>query len=305
MRDGKAAAKDGSYAAGPSPRRIAFVTGVRAQCGKLPKPWKCSNAERPRKNCRRTSLLIRPEKRLRQRVERSALIRPHGRSLREAGAARSWLQPRNHRAARLYSDPVAENAVIGTITTGLFAKIPSEKLIPANAFTDEKCRIIYAAAPSLRHAGAIVTSRAVNEVLERSGASKRLNKLLDAYNLSPESWKLWDHEVDRSLACAATTLPVEDSLAHLKALYTNREDLLIGERLSDGTLSGEQAIAALAALRQSDAQRRTVHVHSEPDFLHGTTTRRTSSWQMATSRKGADASFAARPALARADSFCN
>ena len=186
----------------------------------------------------------------------SAPLKPEHHRARSAFCSRASRAgfKRNHRAARPYSDPVAENAVIGTITTGLFTKIPSEKLIPANAFTDEKCRIIYAAALSLRQAGAIVTSRAVNEVLERSGASKRLNKLLDAYNLSPESWKLWDHEVDRSLACAATTLPVEDSLAHLKALYTNREDLRIGERLSDGTLSGEQAIAALAALRQSDGR---------------------------------------------------
>lgn len=167
-------------------------------------------------------------------------------------APASAAQPSRGKA---YSDSVAENAIIGTITTGLFTKIPSEKLIPANAFTDEKCRIIYAAALSLRQAGAtIVTARAVNEVLERSGAPKRLNKLLDAYDLSPESWKLWDHEIDRSLACAPTTLPVEDSLAHLKALYANREDLRIGERLSDGTLSGEQAIAALAALHQSDGR---------------------------------------------------
>jgi hypothetical protein len=153
-----------------------------------------------------------------------------------------------------YSDSVAENAVVGTITTGLFTRIPCEKLIPVNAFTDEKCRIIYAAALSLHQAGAIVTPRAVNELLALSGASKRLNKLLDDYNLSPESWKLWDHEVDRSLACAPTTLPVEDSLAHLRALHANREDLRIGQALTDGTLSGAQAIEALAALHRGDGR---------------------------------------------------
>jgi hypothetical protein len=47
----------------------------------------------------------------------------------------------------------------------------------------------------------IVTCRSVNGFLSARAPLGDSTSFLDNYNLSP-SWKLWDHEIDRSLACA-------------------------------------------------------------------------------------------------------
>jgi hypothetical protein len=254
LKAGDIAETDGSACAvGPSPRPIAMTTGgakaMLAAAEALEAFERGEKVELP------AGCVIDPTPEQFKAACREIGVEPPAWPLPEEG----WCGPIMASAARpsrgkAYSDPQAENAVIGTITTGLFTQIPRERLIPVKAFTDEKCRIIYAAAFSLHEAKAIVTTRAVNEVLERSGECKRLNKLLDEHNLSAESRKLWDHEIDTSLAFAPSTLPVEDSLIGLKALYTNREDLRIGQALAGGTLSGDEARAALAALHQADGR---------------------------------------------------
>ena len=40
-----------------------------------------------------------------------------------------------------FVDPSAESAVVGTIPTGLFDRIPENKLIPPKAFHDERWRM--------------------------------------------------------------------------------------------------------------------------------------------------------------------
>jgi AAA domain len=157
-------------------------------------------------------------------------------------------------AGARHSDARVESAVLGTIVTGLFNDIPRQKLLPGAAFMDDRYSIIYRAALSLRSAGAIVAVRSVNEVLERTGAWERLQKLLDPEGKnSPELWKLWHQNIDvKAFGDAKTTLPVEDSLIELGNLYRERETYRIFKAGHEGLISRQQARDAFDALDQAN-----------------------------------------------------
>jgi hypothetical protein len=142
-----------------------------------------------------------------------------------------------------FSDPVAEAAVVGTIPTGLFDKIPESKLTPPRAFTDERWRLIYGAAHSLRMAGSPVCAGRVNAVIELHRQDSILQKAIDPS--STLSWRKWPDVADPSLGFCPGTAPVEHSLEVLGELFEKRESLSILRQMEAGELSCKEAIEAL------------------------------------------------------------
>ena len=142
-----------------------------------------------------------------------------------------------------FVDPTAESAVVGTIVTSLFDRIPENKLIPPKAFHDERWRIIYGAAYSLRMAGAPVCAGRVNDLIELHRRDTALQKAFDPTETF--RWKDWPNHCDQSLAFCPSTLSVEHSLETLGRFFENRESVGIAKRLEAGELSPREAIEAL------------------------------------------------------------
>jgi hypothetical protein len=142
-----------------------------------------------------------------------------------------------------FIDPIAESAVVGTIATGLFSKIPESKLIPPRTFYDERWRIIYGAAYSLRMAGAAVCAGRVSDIIELHRQDGVLQKAIDPTKTF--QWRDWPNHCDQSLALSPSTLPVEYSLETLGELFEKRESLEVARRIESGELAPRDAIEAL------------------------------------------------------------
>ena len=110
-----------------------------------------------------------------------------------------------------FIDEGKESAVVGTISTGFFDRIPESKLIPVKAFTGRRCQIPYGAAFSLRKAGIPVCLERVSDLIERQGLGDELQRLLDSSNTFP--WRdTWQDFFDQSFALCPSTTSVEYSL---------------------------------------------------------------------------------------------
>ena len=143
-----------------------------------------------------------------------------------------------------FIDEGKESAVVGTISTGLFDRIPESKLIPVKAFTGRTCQIPYGAAFSLRKAGLPVCVERVSDLIERQGLGDEFQRLLDSSNTLP--WRdTWQDFFDRSFAFCPSTTSVEYSLEVLGELYEKRETAAIAKRIEAGELSRKEAIEAL------------------------------------------------------------
>ena len=142
-----------------------------------------------------------------------------------------------------FTDVSAESAVIGTIEAGLFDRIPENRLIPAEAFYDERWRIIYRAAHSLRKAGSPVCTGRVNALIELHRQDSALQRALDPSNTF--QWGDWPKHCDKSLGFCPSTISVEYSLEKLGKLFEKREALEIAKRIQAGDLAPSEAAEAL------------------------------------------------------------
>jgi len=101
-------------------------------------------------------------------------------------------------ASGKFTNMTSESAIVGTIVTGLFDRIPENKLMPPRAFHDEKWRIIYGAGYSLRKAGVPVCLERVNDLIERHHQDSALQNALD--QTKTFQWRDWPERNARDCA---------------------------------------------------------------------------------------------------------
>jgi hypothetical protein len=153
-----------------------------------------------------------------------------------------------------FTDLQKERAVAGALSgEGLFNKIPSDKLIPLEAFTDPLCQTLYAAALVVRHRGRPVYCGSVNDVLESSPSKcKEITRILARGGKNPpdDLWRNWPDSdgVDTSLAVCSKPDLIIDHIGKLAKLYQKRQGVTIGKRLESGELDLAQALKELEAL---------------------------------------------------------
>lgn len=144
-----------------------------------------------------------------------------------------------------------ERAVVGAITgEGLYNLIPEKKFIPVEAFTDELCRTLYAAARALQARGRMVCVESVNDELGRSGKSRQVNRLLDPGGNLLELWKSWPDRVDLSFAGCIAPRPVIYCLEELGALFQRRQGLRLAKAFEGGEIGLEEFASSVAAIHQ-------------------------------------------------------
>lgn len=116
----------------------------------------------------------------------SLKTRSYHNSIRQERSVKEGLRDRLN-----FLDPSKESAVVGTIATGLFDRIPESHLIPPKAFTDRKCQIPYSAALALREEGIPVCADSVFDFIEKNRLDGELQRLLDPSNTAVPLRNKW------------------------------------------------------------------------------------------------------------------
>jgi hypothetical protein len=133
-----------------------------------------------------------------------------------------------------HCDPQKESALAGSIAAGSFELIPKPSLVPAEAFTDPRWRIVYSAACRLRAviSATVVCAESVSDYVAFNNLDRELQTAVDSTRTI--SWRKWPEFADTSLAFGPTTRPLEYCLQEIGLLYSKRRAAQIGQQLQQG-----------------------------------------------------------------------
>ena len=118
-----------------------------------------------------------------------------------------------NRFAKL-SDPGKESAIAGAIAAGTFEAIPEKDLLPPDAFTDPRWRIIYSVAIELRkqHSDQIVCAEAVSDAIGFRSLDREFQLAFDSTRTF--DWHTWPAHADASCAHSVCTTLGQFGRAH-------------------------------------------------------------------------------------------
>jgi hypothetical protein len=141
------------------------------------------------------------------------------------------------------SDPGKEAAVAGAIAAGTFESIPEKCLVPPDAFTDGRWRIVYAVALELRKqpSDQIVCAEAVTDAIAMRELDAEFQAALDSTKTF--DWHKWPEYTD--VSCAYAPLTLAYLLAELGALYRRRQFVALGRSIAEAVVEPADAAARL------------------------------------------------------------
>jgi hypothetical protein len=141
-----------------------------------------------------------------------------------------------------FVDLAKESAIAGVIAAGeIFDKLPDHCLPPIDAFVDARWKLAYRAARALRASDVHVCAESVSDYIALEAEFRRAIDSTQTFN-----WRNWQDHCDGSLAFSVrgTTYVLEE----LGRLYREREKAKVGEQLSNGEISAEEALKRLQGL---------------------------------------------------------
>jgi hypothetical protein len=133
--------------------------------------------------------------------------------------------------------------VAGCIASGLFDKLSTSDLIPADAFVEPCWKAIYSAADYLLRKGEPVCAESVSDHIAFHGHEREIQQFVG--NTLP--WQSWPDFADGSLALSGAA-PLKYSLRVIADLYRERQAAAIGEQLKNKEISIQEANEALGEL---------------------------------------------------------
>jgi AAA domain len=147
-----------------------------------------------------------------------------------------------NRFAKL-SDPGKEAAIAGSIAAGTFEAIPERDLIPADAFTDPRWRIVYSVAVELRkeNSDQIVCAEAVTDAIAFRLLDAEFQRAFDSTQTL--DWHTWPGHADPS--CAHSPAILRYLLSELGRLYRHRQFVALGQSIVDFTVEPADAFSNL------------------------------------------------------------
>jgi hypothetical protein len=144
-----------------------------------------------------------------------------------------------------FIDLSKECAIAGVIAAGeIFDKIPTHCLPPIGSFVDPRWKLVYRAVRELRASGVHVCTESVSDYIVANGLESDFQQAIDSTQTF--TWRNWSDHCDDSLAF--TQHGTIYALEELGKLYRKREQAKIGGQLSNGEISGEEAIKRLQSL---------------------------------------------------------
>jgi hypothetical protein len=147
-----------------------------------------------------------------------------------------------NRFAKL-SDPGKEAAIAGAIAAGTFEAIPEKDLLPPDAFTDPRWRIIYSVAIELRkqHSDQIVCAEAVSDAIAFRSLDREFQLAFDSTRTF--DWHTWPAHADAS--CAHSAAVLRYLLSELGRLYRQRQFVALGQAITERVVEPEDAFSSL------------------------------------------------------------
>jgi hypothetical protein len=145
----------------------------------------------------------------------------------------------------VFIDLAKEAAIAGSIAVGTFEAISPSALIPADAFVDERWRIVYSVACELRNqiSDTIICAQSVSDAIAFHDLDREFQRAFDSTNTL--DWHTWPEHTDTSLAYGPWMRPLEYCLSELGHLYAKRQQAEIGRKLQEGLITGEEALKIL------------------------------------------------------------
>lgn len=144
------------------------------------------------------------------------------------------------------TDPGKEAAIAGSIAAGTFESIPEKSLLPSDAFTDARWRIVYAVALELRKqiSGRIVCAEAINDAIAMRELDVEFQHALDSSKTF--DWHKWPEYADTS--CAYSPLVLQYLLVEIGRLYRRRQFVTLGKTIAEDGVEPKDAFSTLEGI---------------------------------------------------------
>jgi hypothetical protein len=151
------------------------------------------------------------------------------------------------------SDPGKEEAICGAIASMNFELIDEAILVKPEAFTVPWCRIIYTAALDFREPTSAYAccAESINDWIK---SHQLVQEFTNSYGpASFGSWTKWSDQIDRSATIIQDNLASSNRLLgfyfeELKFCQHNRETKALGERIADGSVTGQDGAYELLGI---------------------------------------------------------
>jgi len=145
-----------------------------------------------------------------------------------------------------FSDPGKEAAIAGAIAAGTFESIPEKCLVPPDAFTDPRWRIIYSVAIELRKqiSDQIICAEAITDAIAFRQLDAEFQHAFDSTKTF--DWHRWPEHTDVSCAYAPPVL--QYLLSEIGALHRRRQFVALGKTITEYNVEPADAFATLEGI---------------------------------------------------------